>query len=209
MSTNPDVVVIGGGPAGSTVSTLMAQQGLQRPAVRTRAFSPLSYRRIAHPGDLLGSGAVGHAREDEEQPLRQEAQRAVRERQRQAVGAVLLLGQQAARVLANLAGRPQRVRSDDARERPRARRGGPRGCAGDRRFVRRRAGRRHQDPERQTATVREVRGQGGRRCQRPERIAAAQVQTARLGSRAEQGRHLDLLGRAPTATPGATKAPRW
>jgi flavin-dependent dehydrogenase len=29
MSTNPDVVVIGGGPAGSTVSTLMAQQGLK------------------------------------------------------------------------------------------------------------------------------------------------------------------------------------
>src|SRR5438477_1986722 len=29
MSANPDVVVIGGGPAGSTVSTLMAQQGLQ------------------------------------------------------------------------------------------------------------------------------------------------------------------------------------
>src|SRR5437762_13441083 len=29
MSANPDVVVIGGGPAGSTVSTLMAQQGLE------------------------------------------------------------------------------------------------------------------------------------------------------------------------------------
>ncbi len=29
MSTNADVVVIGGGPAGSTVSTLMAQQGLK------------------------------------------------------------------------------------------------------------------------------------------------------------------------------------
>src|SRR5262245_10966874 len=29
MSENPDVVVIGGGPAGSTVSTLIAQQGLK------------------------------------------------------------------------------------------------------------------------------------------------------------------------------------
>src|SRR5690349_24555907 len=28
VTTQPDVVVIGGGPAGSTVSTLMAQQGL-------------------------------------------------------------------------------------------------------------------------------------------------------------------------------------
>ena len=28
MPTNPDVVVIGGGPAGATVSTLLAQQGL-------------------------------------------------------------------------------------------------------------------------------------------------------------------------------------
>src|SRR6186997_864975 len=29
VRTNPDVIVIGGGPAGSTVSTLMAQQGLR------------------------------------------------------------------------------------------------------------------------------------------------------------------------------------
>src|SRR6188472_1674182 len=29
MATNPDVVVIGGGPAGSTVSTLLAQHGLK------------------------------------------------------------------------------------------------------------------------------------------------------------------------------------
>jgi flavin-dependent dehydrogenase len=29
MAQSPDVVVIGGGPAGSTVSTLLAQQGLR------------------------------------------------------------------------------------------------------------------------------------------------------------------------------------
>src|SRR5215510_10834978 len=29
MASNPDVVVIGGGPAGSTVSTLLAQQGVK------------------------------------------------------------------------------------------------------------------------------------------------------------------------------------
>ncbi|MGE0703729.1 MAG: NAD(P)/FAD-dependent oxidoreductase, partial [Vicinamibacterales bacterium] len=27
MQTNPDVIVVGGGPAGSTVSTLLAQHG--------------------------------------------------------------------------------------------------------------------------------------------------------------------------------------
>ena len=43
----------------------------------------------------------------------------------QAVGPVLLPRQQAARVLADLAGHPQRVRHDDARQRPRARRRGP------------------------------------------------------------------------------------
>ena len=63
-----------------------------------------------------------HAAEDAGEPLRQEVQRAVRQRERQAVGAVLLLGQQAARVLADLAGGAQRVRPDDARQRPRARR---------------------------------------------------------------------------------------
>ena len=70
------------------------------------------------------------------QPLRQEVQRAVRERGRQAVGAVLLPGQQAARVLADLAGGAQRVRPDDARQRARARRRGPRGRARPRGAVR-------------------------------------------------------------------------
>ena len=37
--------------------------------------------------------------------------------------------------------------------------------------------------------------QGCGRRQRPERLDPTQVQTARLGSDSEQGRHLDLLGR--------------
>ena len=118
-----DVVVIGGGPAGSTVSTLLAPARSARRAVRARALSALSHRRVADPRNLLGAEAARHAAED--------AGRATSSRsysvqfvnaQRQAVGAVLLLGQQAARVLADLAGGAQRVRPDDARERPRARR---------------------------------------------------------------------------------------
>ena len=56
--SDPDVVVIGGGPAGSTVSTLIAQQGLSRPAVRARALSAVPHRRVADPRDLLGAEAA-------------------------------------------------------------------------------------------------------------------------------------------------------
>ena len=122
-SNDPDVVVIGGGPAGSTVSTLLAQQGCRVELFEREQLSALSHRRIADPGDVLGAEAAQHAAEDAAEPLRQEVQRAVRQLQRQEVGAVLLLGQQAARVLADVAGRAQRVRPDDAEQRPRARRG--------------------------------------------------------------------------------------
>ena len=46
-STSPDVVVIGGGPAGSTVSTLMAQQGL-----RVQLFERERFPRF-HIGESL------------------------------------------------------------------------------------------------------------------------------------------------------------
>jgi flavin-dependent dehydrogenase len=49
-----DVVVIGGGPAGSTVSTLVAQRGLLGRPLRARDVSALPYRRIADSRDLLG-----------------------------------------------------------------------------------------------------------------------------------------------------------
>ena len=58
-------------------------------------------------------------------PFRQEIQRPVRQRGRQAVGTVLFPRQQAARMLADLAGDPQRIRHDDARQCPRAGRRGP------------------------------------------------------------------------------------
>src|SRR5688572_18642484 len=47
MNTNPDVVVIGGGPAGSTVSTLLAQQG-----VKVRLFERERFPRF-HIGESL------------------------------------------------------------------------------------------------------------------------------------------------------------
>jgi flavin-dependent dehydrogenase len=47
MATNPDVVVIGGGPAGSTVSTLLAQQG-----VKVQLFERERFPRF-HIGESL------------------------------------------------------------------------------------------------------------------------------------------------------------
>ena len=127
------------------------------------------------------------------EPLRQEVQRAVRQRERQAVGAVLLLGQQAARVLADLAGGAQRVRPDDARERARARRRRARRRARARRDVRRRSRGRRRDPATRTARAARSAREGRRRRQRPGGAAAEPLQAARLGSDPEQGRDLDLL----------------
>ena len=145
-STSPDVVVIGGGPGRFHRLDAARPARPPRPAVRARDLPALPHRRVADPRDLLGAEAARHAAEDEGQPLRPEAQRAVRQRQRQAVGAVLLLGQQAARVLADLAGRARRVRPDAARERARARRRRPRGRARARGALRGRARRRREDP---------------------------------------------------------------
>ena len=127
--------------------------------------------------------------------------------QRETVGAVLFLGQQAARVLADLAGGAQRVRPDDAEQRPRARRrrAGRRARAG--RAVRRRSGGRREDSRRAEQRSRGVR-ESRRRRERTERDASEPVQAAALGSGAQQGRDLDVLGRAPIATPAATRARR-
>ena len=197
-SSDPDVVVIGGGPAGSTASTLLAQQGYQVAALRARALPALPHRRVADPRDLLGAQAPGHAAQDAEEPLRQEVQRPVRQRQRQAVGALLLLGQQAARVLADLAGGAQRVRPDDARQRPRARRRGSRGRARAGRAVRGRPRRRACACKGEDGGRARGAREGGGGRQRPGGPAAEPPAPARLGPGAQQGRHLDLLaGRLP------------
>ena len=188
-------MVIGGGPAGATASTLDCPARLSGAAVRARAVSALSHRRVADSRDLLGARAAEHAGQDEGQPLRQEVQRAVRRLQRQAVRAVLLHGAQAARVLANLAGAAQRVRQDDARQRPRARRARcTKACAcwkccfeGERAV-----GVRIKEED---GTRARSAGQGRRRRQRPKRDDRQPLQAARGRSGAEERRPVDLLRR--------------
>ena len=113
----------------------------------------------------------------------------------QAVGAVLLLGQQAARVLADLAGGAQRVRPDDARQRPRARRRGARRRAACSTCSSRASG--------PSASAFKTRTAHGETCApRSSSTPAARAACCRTGSScalwdpdAEQGRDLDLLGR--------------
>ena len=121
-----------------------------------------------------------------EKPLRQEVQRAVRQRQGQTVGAVLLLGQQAARMLANLAGGAQRVRSDDARERPRAgRRRSTKGSASWK-CSSKASARSACKIQQADGTTRKC---GRRSSSTPavKRPAAESIEASRLGSRAEKG----------------------
>ena len=171
------------------------------PAVRARSLSALSHRRVVDSRDLLGASAAEHAAEDAGQPVRQEIQRAVRQLPGQGVGAVLLLGQQAARVLADLAGGAQRVRHDDARQRARARRRRAGGRARPRGAVRRRPRGGREDSRRAEQRSRGL-CESRRRRERPDGDAAEPVQAAALGSRAEQGRDLDVLGeRVPRHRP--------
>ena len=147
----PDVVVIGGGPAGSTVSTLLAQQGCSVELFERERFPRFHIGESLIPETYWVLKRLDMLPKMQAQPLRQEVQRAVRQRQRQAVGAVLLLGQQAARVLADLAGGAQRVRPDDARQRARARRRRARRRARARRALRGRPRRRRHASRTRTA----------------------------------------------------------
>jgi len=51
INTNPDVVVIGGGPAGATVSTLIAQRGHRVVRFLGAAVPIDDRRRERHAGD--------------------------------------------------------------------------------------------------------------------------------------------------------------
>ena len=182
MNSEYDVVVIGGGPAGSTVSTLIADSGFRVGLFERERFPRFHIGESLIPETYWVLKRTGMLPKMQQQPLRQEIQRAVRERERQAVGAVLLSRQQAARVLADLAGRSKRVRSDDARECPRTRRGRARGRARARGALRRRSSRGRGDQRRRWRTPRNPCEGRGRR-QRAGCTPAEQVQAACLGSR--------------------------
>ena len=175
-----DVVVIGGGPAGSTVSTLLAQQGVRVGLFERERFPRFHIGESLIPETYWVLEAAQHAAEDAAQPLRQEVQRAVRQRERQAVGPVLFLRQQAARVLADLAGGPQRVRPDDARQRARAWRRRARGRARPGGAVRGR-------PRRRRHASRTPMAPGARSARRSSSTPAARRRCCRTGSSCGSG----------------------
>ena len=129
--------------------------------------------------------------------------------QRQAVRAVLLRRPQAARVVADLAGAAQRVRPDDARTTPASTASKVHEGArvlevlfeGD-------AGRRRAGASRRTARSARC---GRRWSSTPAgraRCIIDRLGPARVGPGAEEGRRCGPTGRAPTATPAATRGRR-
>ena len=193
ISSEYDVVVIGGGPAGSTTSTILAQGGVKVGLFEREKFPRFHIGESLIPETYWVLKRLNMLEKMQQQPLRQEVQRAVRQRARQGVGAVLLLGQQAPRVLADLAGGAQRVRPDDARQRPRARRGRPRRRPCGRSALRRRP--RHRSRDKRGWPAQRDPRQGRRRRQRPGRHADEPHEAAGMGPGPQQGRDLDLLGR--------------
>ena len=199
---NTDVVVIGGGPAGSTVSTLLAQHGCRVQLYERERFPRFHIGESLIPETYWVFQRLKMLDKMKASPFVKKYSVQFVNAAGQAVGPLLFPGQQAARVLADLAGHPQRVRHDDAATTPaeqgvEVHQAAPRAGGA----LRGRPGRRRAHPEGGRHAGRGAR-QGGRRCQRPEHDAAKSLQAAAVGSGAEQGRHLDLLGRAPTATRG-------
>jgi choline dehydrogenase-like flavoprotein len=153
-TANPDVVVIGGGPAGSTVSTLLAKAG-----VSVELFERETFPRF-HIGESLIPETYWVLKDLDMLPKMQ-ASHFVKKYSVQFVNSegresapFYFWDQQAARVLADVAGGAQRVRPDDAGERPRARRQRPRGRSRVRRDLRGRSSRRREDQGRGGASAR-------------------------------------------------------
>ena len=117
--------MVGGGPAGSTVSTLLAQHGLKVKLYEREKFPRFHIGESLIPETYWVFKRLDMLDKMKASPFVKKFSVQFVNAAGQGVGPVLLPRQQAARVLADLASDPQRVRHSDARQRPRTRRRGP------------------------------------------------------------------------------------
>ena len=195
----------GGGPAGSTVSTLLAQQGVTVQLFERERFPRFHIGESLIPETYWVLKRLNMLPKMQEEPLRQEVQRPVRELARGKESAPFYFWDnkphECSQTWQVVRSEFDQMMLDNAREHGVDVHEGVRVhdvlFEGDRAV-----GVRITDEGR--AVPRGAR-EGRRRCQRPERPDHEPAQPARLGSDPQQGRDLDLLGRARIATPGATK----
>ena len=186
------VIVIGGGPAGSTVVDIVCAKQGHRVVLFERdhfprfhigeSLIPETYWVLKRLSMLDKMKSSHFVKKYSVQFVSQ---------QRQAVRAVLFHRSQAARMLADLAGAAQRVRQDDARQRPRAWRRGPRRRPRARSSLRRRPGRRRE--ARRRGRQRESPRRSRRRRQRPRLVIVNRLGMREWDPVSEEGGRLDLL----------------
>ena len=211
MAQTYDAILIGGGPAGSCASAILAEYG-HRVLVLEREKFPRY-----HIGESLIPFTFGPLRahrddpEDEGVALREEIQRHLRAARRATLAAVLFLQPLRSRNRrADLAGAALGVRPDAARQRARERRRGARGDDGEPpahggRTGRRRRGDRSQRRAAPTKFARRSRSIAPARKPSP-RTSAAGACAIRISTRSPSG----LTTRTPSAARASTKAtPPW